>query len=791
MGSQNVSSSQGVTYSTTPIEISDGKTAKLAITIGDETFDVEISGFTDDSPASMQEVVEKIQGLVSEIANQQVEDTATYEFPHTATNLSQVSKKDLSGNFQKLDTISEIGHNTLGSQEGSKRRRRPQSGETMETQRQQNLATSLLATVKKKEKPPVLDGGDTPVRSSQVVKTSQVDNREIQTVNTERPSSVVVSGLSDTGGNVPTPPSFDLAAAEQKIGAYDLRPEIRGENRRVIKGEEGCKRALQALNPEARKELLAGCNGVDPATGEEISSVEEKKSDRKAFLAKLKERLDSYTPPAEGEKRPTTMEEFLGDSELVDLYKAAVKEESESVAFREAVFTKSSERTMTSPCRAKKVVMFVGGPSAAGKSFARGALLNAVAEQNNKLDNYQGAIGENYVVSVDGGIEREVCQMRQMILQASLSKGFTGISDLHENSKTGVKSKVMNAAMKQDNTMHVVIPETFADPRGFNKHMNMVKKQAKNRQDIQHVFAEVRADKTEGRSKTGREGKKKLAEARHRFRKAVAINGNTRAYMSSEATYSGGINMNNRKIGCESKKYGGKHFKTGVRATSLAKKRFKSIASDGALVVSLNSDDTHVSKDANGNWVESLDSFQTPDIPHIAKRELDLWNNLKNADNSASQKEILRDYMVENGHDAKLELWDNLESADTPASQKAALKEYFEEIGHDAGEIDQESLDSADPRKMLSGDGIGDLEVFFSKLSAQEMRIKQKVDVFAVGTGKIDTSSHASSASRRGTLQRSSPRFSTSFTEEASINNPKRSFFRKKPKGNRMNTIDE
>ena len=49
----------------------------------------------------------------------------------------------------------------------------------------------------------------------------------------------------------------------------------------------------------------------------------------------------------------------------------------------------------------------------------------------------------NSVVSVDGGVEREVSQMRQMVLQVAVTRGYKGIGDLHKNTKLKTKQIVI------------------------------------------------------------------------------------------------------------------------------------------------------------------------------------------------------------------------------------------------------------------------------------------------------------------------------------------------------------
>src|SRR5690606_20026580 len=95
----------------------------------------------------------------------------------------------------------------------------------------------------------------------------------------------------------------------------------------------------------------------------------------------------------------------------------------------------------------------------------------------NAADNMAG----NFVTASDGGILRELSQIRNLVIEAATAKGYTGISDLQKKTQKyldPIKNKVRKAALASDD-LGVAIPETFADPRirlGFG---NSVRKHEK------------------------------------------------------------------------------------------------------------------------------------------------------------------------------------------------------------------------------------------------------------------------------------------------------------------------
>lgn len=404
--------------------------------------------------------------------------------------------------------------------------------------------------------------------------------------------------------------TFNLEAVTKKIGIYEL----------------GAKRP--SLSQEAAKALYEDCQTSE--------------GKREEFLRKFHERL-SRIPPAnrsDGRQPTTLLEMFGGDKELFSLYLEAIKEEKNSCEFRDAVMTCAAEEQVDgNPCPGQKMVMYIGGPSGAGKSHCRKEFVKKVKE----IKEYEASLQEkkeefeahseqkSFVVSIDGGIDRELCQIRQIVLQAALAKGYSGISDLHKNTDTSVKGYLKTAAMVEGKHMHVVIPATFI-AEAFQL-IPMFSALAK-RKDVYQVFAEVRADEND---LTGLSQK----DAYESFGETTFYNGVSRSYYDEEKEFKmEDLKINNRNIPCESKVYERKYFDLGVQFSRKAKyffKRFTNPKSGNALVLSNDSDNVHVKREPSGNYVQTSSA---PDVKHVTRRELELFHVVGGFSKSPQMSEL-------------------------------------------------------------------------------------------------------------------------------------------------------
>jgi len=402
--------------------------------------------------------------------------------------------------------------------------------------------------------------------------------------------------------------------------------------------------------------------GTYPADKEPVTA-------RQAFLTYLDNRMLMLESQTTKPRPKITMEVLLG-AEGLKLYKAAVAEEGKSRSYREAVFLKSFKHHEGASLD-KRALLWVGGPSASGKTYAAEEVfknicniaakefdslnkalvdeiaklgdvhpdhkqeilyiinnlntLNSSQDQNSIREKYnfllenvnhlfkanpnlakqmstllQNAIDPimqsltkgNSTIQVDGGIEREVSQMRQMVLEVALARGYCGISDLHDNTKLNAKDHIKRAALAQPG-LSIVIPETFAEsmllkrfaPEGAYKQNEM--NGYEQRDDLEQYFSEIIAE----------EGKEE------RFQTSVGHMGTSRAYLDDNLDFTEyEIAMNNRDLPCESKAYSPSGFWFGQMATSQARENFRKMNPQGWHIKVMN--DLLFVKIENGKWQE-------------------------------------------------------------------------------------------------------------------------------------------------------------------------------------------
>lgn len=358
-----------------------------------------------------------------------------------------------------------------------------------------------------------------------------------------------IRNFSDQLGNYHIPSSLNNSLAETPTESHLRVAKLLGFHEMS---------ASQTMRSKAIKARDALYHGIEQ--GGKVTQA------RRAFLKFLDEEFDNL--PMCGNKDLVDMKNFLGPEGL-ELYKKAIEEEGQSTAFRDAVFLGSTKKYSGNKL-GRKHVIWVAGPSASGKSFAADAVVENIIEhaptkklKKTKDDevvwhsnkSFDPFLSENHVVSVDGGVEREMSQMRQLVLQTGLKKGFGGLSDLHKHSKLSIKKHVEQAALQADQ-LHVVIPETFtSNPQ---KKLKKIAEHEKN-PGIQQVFCEIAAP----------EGKEK------QFQSVVERMGEGRAWYRDDPPQE--ILVNNRDIGCESKVYEAHHFSHGALTSKMAAQFFKNV----------------------------------------------------------------------------------------------------------------------------------------------------------------------------------------------------------------------
>lgn len=421
-------------------------------------------------------------------------------------------------------------------------------------------------------------------------------------------SKAVVEAVEATANQVYRAAPADLWV--QSIDKYDVNQEARN------KAKEKAKKEGQLFDPvpyedNAKKQvkaLLKSQASRDALYEGTFPEGEEPKVARQAFLEFLA--LHERNIRGVIGHEPPKLEQLLGP-EGVRLYKAAVEEEVKSRHYRDAVFLKSTKH-YTGAKWDKKMVLWVGGPSAAGKTFGSQTAVEAMAGYMPKSDQDQSG---NDVVSVDGGIDREVSQMRQLVLAVTLAKGYRGIYDLHENTKLNVKKHVKNAALLDDE-LSLVIPETFVESMLLNRFNKEGAYKINEMRDF-HNDVRILQAFSEVVPEAGQED---------RFKTSVKHSGTTRAWLDEhEAFDASDIYMNNRNLPCESKAYGKKGFNLGRYASKIARENFVNLDPTG-LTISIVNDLVFV-KRVNGQWLEcGFDDH--PDFK-LANRDFETWQSEK------------------------------------------------------------------------------------------------------------------------------------------------------------------
>lgn len=314
--------------------------------------------------------------------------------------------------------------------------------------------------------------------------------------------------------------------------------------------------------------------------------------------------LNSLNPNSKEKKvepKTITMEALLGKKGLKN-YQKAIKEEYDSKEFKRAVFVESTKH-YEGPTWKDRLVLWIGGPSASGKSFLRDSIVDHVSQKlpTNPESKNEG----NFVVSVDGGIEREMSQVRQLVLQLALLKGYQGISDLEEKTNVKkIKSSIQKAALTTPN-LHLVIPATFT-----NLKTGDIKKFAKKKNTTQVFSCITGGDNPE------------------RFRRTVERSGSDRAWYKKIGDFlRGHFKINNRHLDCESKIYLG-NFELGRLASEFARHVYRKNQPKNELFMDLSvvNDSVYYYRDSQGNWGECDPSYTGPTL-RMSARAYNDWQN--------------------------------------------------------------------------------------------------------------------------------------------------------------------
>lgn len=342
--------------------------------------------------------------------------------------------------------------------------------------------------------------------------------------------------------------------------------EVEKERELILTAQEAQKevsRLIGTTDSNASKALYKGVN--DPETDRA----------RRAFIEHLEANYGKYKALTEGtpEEREKHPEKYakkfteIFDKTTLNLYQAAVKEERNTKAFRNAVFLHSCKKFGKKKWK-DRIALWLPGASATGKTYSAEGVLKML---DSSLASDEG--GENTVVFVDGDSDRKVSQMRQLLLKTALKKGYSGVSDLNEQASTAIKANVMNAAVATP-YLNLAVPSTFN--RSIKSPLSSAlrgefKKLAKK--NFKQILAPVQA--VPGKRSEGR------------FKKNSLIMGNTRAYLRKKYGDESGedINVTNLRVKCESKAHGGESsFQSGVNNAKRVRKEFAADVPDGMII---------------------------------------------------------------------------------------------------------------------------------------------------------------------------------------------------------------
>lgn len=275
-----------------------------------------------------------------------------------------------------------------------------------------------------------------------------------------------------------------------------------------------------------------------------------------------------------------------------ELYKLALEEEMNSEEYRDAVFQASTQHIEGAKWT-QRLALIIAGPSASGKSFATTPTVKKASEFLTTDSTDQTG---NDVICVDGGVGRDVSQMRKLAIQVANKRGYSGIQDLHDKSKvlTGLREIILNTALQS--SLGVVIPETFSkifDPSDKLKasaddKVRRMMRRIDQLKDTVQVFARVDS------------------QNKKQFKDAVELMGSKRAWLIDWKTYSAGETPNKYDLNgktTESKEYNAKGFGFGYRGSILAETWYRYRSKDKHCLVIEN--DLIILKPDGDHWVKA------------------------------------------------------------------------------------------------------------------------------------------------------------------------------------------
>lgn len=343
---------------------------------------------------------------------------------------------------------------------------------------------------------------------------------------------------------------------------------------------------------------------------------------RQKFLAQLnavvvKESNVSTNTTKPPEENTTSLLSLLNNnSTLLKLYQEALLEERDSIAFRNAVFTKAL--TLVEGAAAlQSAYIIVGGPSASGKSYYAPSLLKEVFTSAMPQDNSKPDAG-NYVVAIDGGIDRDLSQIRSLVLQVALNKGFAGIHDLQDLSEEIAIKKIIKAAALSNDKLSLIVPTTFTRV-GAVKEIGAIHQDPATIGNRQLAYAEIQ-------SKPDEPGSTANAES---FKTYVLQSGVDRAYVSECKIDRNANYRMNKSAPCESKEYKPKNFERGKDKSHKAGAIYQSkFAKSGAIYIPIIAETNFRYKNDQNEWVVAPRDYKGK-MTRVHPQDFERWQKVK------------------------------------------------------------------------------------------------------------------------------------------------------------------
>ena len=411
-------------------------------------------------------------------------------------------------------------------------------------------------------------------------------------------------------------------AWKENIGKYN----IKDANGNAISPPESIQKVDAILtNPKAKSKLFEGCPPENQP---------EKTKAREAFVDYMLSKVFDVTKQANNIRAEQISMDKLLDAEGKKLYKAAIKEEHNSRAFRAANVLKGHTFVPGDPPKVP-VSLKVLGPSASGKSTASDQFVQNISKSDQIATNPNSTKKGNDFVAIDGAIERELSQVSSLIFQvATKNLGYQGVKGLEKTGLDKIKTYVKSATKKQPD-VSVVTPLTYAT-EGAGSHISEAL--VKARLESQMAKEQKKAEKDGrvfivGAVKPPSDSKEDI----EKFRGTVGVMGNKRAWVKPGEIKPKDLLLDPQaKNTAESKAYGAENFTNGLDGSRLAEEAYKSTPGRSIFLEYRN--DLVAKRKVGNDWVDTTpedvkNARKTGDTKLyfesalLSARDFDKWQN--------------------------------------------------------------------------------------------------------------------------------------------------------------------